>query len=118
MGNAVVRGPALAGHPPRRPGAGSFPPGVLPAGRRPGLRDVLDQAPWSRGAGLQLRAYGPNRVRPARGLGGLAPGLAAARAGHPDPRRASGLAAPVGMARRSSHLAVATSRSRLLRRSW
>ena len=36
----------------------------------------------------------------------------------PDPGRGSGVAAPVGVARRSSYLAVATARSRVLRRSW
>ena len=78
---------------------------------------VLDQAPWCRGAGLQLRAHGPHRVRQAGGLGGLAGGLAPARAHDPDTGRGSGVAAPVGVARRSSHLAMATARSRVLGRS-
>ena len=42
---------------------------LLPLPRRPRLRDVLDPAPWRRGAGQQLRAHGPHRVRPPGGLG-------------------------------------------------
>ena len=51
--------------------------GVLPAPRRPGVRDLLDQRPRHRGHGPQLRPVGPDRVRPAGGLGGLARRLAA-----------------------------------------
>ena len=99
------------------PRARSIPPGVLPARWRPGLRDVLDQTSWCRGAGLQLRAHGPHRVRQAGELGGLTCGLAAARTRDPDPGRGSGVAAPVGVAGRSTHLAMATARSRVLGRS-
>ncbi len=49
---------------------------VLPARRRPRLRDVLDDPPRRRGDGLQLRADGPHGVRAARAMGGLARRLA------------------------------------------
>jgi hypothetical protein len=42
---------------------------VLPAGRRPRLRDLLDDPPRRRGDGPQLRAHGPHRVRDARSPG-------------------------------------------------
>ena len=60
------------------------PPRVLPAGRRPRLRDLLDDPPRRRGDGLQLRAHGPHRVRAPGAVGGLAARLAAAVLQHPD----------------------------------
>ena len=52
-------------------------PGELPAPRRPGVRDLLDQRPRRRGDGPDLRAAGPDRLRPPGDLGGLARRLAA-----------------------------------------
>ncbi len=78
LGHAVVLGPGLPRRAPGRAPDRPVPPGVLPAGRRPGLRDLLDQAPRRRGDGLQLRAHGPHRVRTPGVVGGLAPRLAAA----------------------------------------
>ena len=52
----------------------SVPPRLLPARRRPGLRDLLDETARSGGDGLQLRADGPDRVRTPGIVGGLAAG--------------------------------------------
>ena len=70
-----------------------------------------------RGAGLQLRAHGPHRVRQAGGLGGLTCGLAAARTRNPDLGRGPRVAALQGVAGRSPNLTMATARSRVLGRS-
>ena len=51
-------------------------PRVLPAGRRPRLRDLLDDPARRRGDGLQLRADGPHRLRTPGAVGGLARWLA------------------------------------------
>ena len=59
---------------PHRPDA----PRVLHAGRRPRLRDLLDDPPRRRGNGQQLRAHGPHRVRTPGAVGGLARRLATA----------------------------------------
>ena len=60
------------------PGARSaVPPGVLPAGRRPRLRDLLDHGAASRRWTTATRC-GPHRVRPPGDLGGLARRLAPA----------------------------------------
>ena len=59
-------------------------PGVLPTGRRPRLRDLLDDPPRRRGHGLQLRAHGPHRLRTPGAVGGLAPRLAATVLQHAD----------------------------------
>ena len=56
-------------------------------GRRPRLRDLLDEAPWRRGDGLQLRAHGPHRARAPGVVGGLAPRLAATVLQHANWRR-------------------------------
>ena len=118
LGHAVVLGPILTGHAPHKSRTRPFPPGVLSAQWQPGIRDLLDHAPWCRGAGLQLRAYGPDRVRQAGGLGGFARGLAPTRPCDPDPGRGSRMDATVGVARWSSNLAMASAQSRLLGRSW
>ena len=55
---------------------GRIAPRVLPPGRRPRLRDLLDDQPRRRGHGLQLRAHGPHRVRTPGAVGGLARRLA------------------------------------------
>ena len=47
-------------------------PGVLPAAGRPRVRDLLDQRPRGRGDGQQLRPLGPDRLRAATDVGGLA----------------------------------------------
>ena len=47
-------------------------------GRRPRLRDLLDDPPRRRDHGQQLRAHGPHRVRAPGVVGGLAARLAAA----------------------------------------
>ena len=63
LGHAVVLSLALLrrapGRPPRRLDAHR----VLPTGRRPRLRNLLDDPPWRRGHGLQLCADGSHRVR-------------------------------------------------------
>ena len=63
---------------PRRAPYRHDAPRVLPTGRRPRLRDLLDDPPRRRGNGLQLRADGPHRVRTPGAVGGLAPRLATA----------------------------------------
>src|SRR6185437_15310478 len=52
--------------------------GLLPARRRPGFRDVLDNLARLRTDGAELRAAGPDRVRPPGVLGGLTGRLAEA----------------------------------------
>ena len=47
-------------------------PRLLSPGRRPGLRDLLDHRPRQRGDGAVVRAAGPDGLRPAGALGGLA----------------------------------------------
>ena len=64
-------------HAPGRARDRPVPPGLLPAGRRPCLRDLLDDPPRRRGDGQQLRADGPDRVRAPGAVGGLARRLAA-----------------------------------------
>ena len=74
-------------------------PRLLPAGRRPGLRDLLDHRPRGRGDGQQLRADGPHRLRPPGGLGGLARRLAAAAGGRrPQQSASTGGPSPSGPA--------------------
>ena len=63
LGHALVLRPALPRRAPGRPRNRLVPPGVLPAGRRPRLRDLLDEPSRRGGHGLQLRAHGPHRVR-------------------------------------------------------
>jgi hypothetical protein len=67
---------------------------VLPTGRRPRLRNLLDDHPRRRGNGLQLRARGPHRVRTPGNMEGLAPRLATTVASRPEQQG------------RSDHLAV------------
>ena len=74
--HAVVLGGALARRAPRRTPDRHDAPRLLPPGRRPRLRDLLDDLPRRRGDGLQLRADGPHRLRAPGAVGGLAPRLA------------------------------------------
>ena len=60
--------------PPKR--KGMMQPGVLPAGRRAHIRDLLDDHPRGRGYGLQPGADGPHRVRASGAVGGFARRLA------------------------------------------
>ena len=69
---------------PHRAADRPVPPRVLPAGRRPRLRDLLDDTPRRRGDGLQLCPHGPHRVRAPGVVGGLAPRLAATMLQHAD----------------------------------
>ena len=93
---------ASARHAPGRARDRPVPPGVLPAGRRPRLRDLLDDPARRRGHGLQLRTHGPHRVRASGAMGELALRLAArARRPHAD--------------QRTPHRPVAAHRSRALR---
>ena len=80
---------SAAGRAPERP----VPPRVLPARRRPCLRDLLDHAPRRRSDRQQLRAHGPHGVRTPGAVGGLAPGLAPAVLHHAHRRRRSRVAA-------------------------
>ena len=77
LGRAVVLGAALPRLPPRRAPDRPVPPGLLPAGRQPGLRDLLDEGPGCRGVGQHLRAAGPDGVRPPGTVGGVPGRLAA-----------------------------------------
>ena len=72
LGHAVVLGAGFARHLARRAPERPDAPRVLPAGRRPRLRDLLDELPRRGGDGLQLRAHGPHGVRASGGVGGLA----------------------------------------------
>ena len=90
------------------------PPGVLPARRRPGLRNLLDGTPRRRGDGLQLRAHGPDRIRTPGIVGGLAPRLAATVHHHAHRRRRARLATRASVARRTPHRPVAATGSRAL----
>ena len=109
---AVVLGPGLAGRAAHRAPGRLVPPRLLPAGRGPRVRDLLDDPAGRGSAGLQLRADGPHRVRPAGGVGGLAPRLAPAVHDHPDRRRCARLAAGVGVAGRAPAGPVAPARRR------
>ena len=71
-----TRRTASARHAARRAPGRHDAPRLLPARRRPRLRDLLDDPPRRRGDGLQLRAHGPHRVRTPGGVGGLARRLA------------------------------------------
>ena len=84
LGHAVVLSPGLPRHAPRRAPDRLVPPRVLPTGRRPRLRNLLDNPPRRRGDGLQLRAHGPHRVRTPGDVGGLAPRLATTVHHHAD----------------------------------
>src|ERR1035438_1215184 len=77
LGHAVVLSTRLPRRAPVRAPDRLVPPGVLRTGRRPRLRDLLDDPPRRRGNGLQLRAHGPHRARTPGAVGGLAPRLAA-----------------------------------------
>ena len=103
LGHALVLRAGLPRHAPGRAPDRPVPPGVLPAGRRPRLRDLLDQTPRRRGHGLQLRAHGPDRVRAPGAVGGLTPRLAAGVHQHADRRRPARLAARARVAGRTPH---------------
>jgi hypothetical protein len=72
-------GHRVARHPADRATDRQVSPGLLPARRRSGVRDVLDQRPWRRGDGLQLCADGPHGLRATGSVGELACQLAATR---------------------------------------
>ena len=115
-GSAVVLRPALAGHAPRRPGARSVPSGLLSAGWRPDLRDVLDERRGAE-AGDYSYALMHLTVFGARSVGRLAGGLAAPLGTRL--RRWPGLPTGprCGRAGRSSHRGSGPPRSRVLGRS-
>ncbi len=73
LGHAVVLSTRLPRRAPRRAPNRLVPPRVLSTGRRPRLRNLMDDPPRRRGNGLQLRAHGPHRVRAPGVVGGLAP---------------------------------------------
>ena len=85
---------------------GHVPPRVLPTGRRPRLRNLLDDPPRRRGDGLQLRPHGPHRLRTPGAVGGLAARLATAVLHHAHRRRRARLAASVAVAGRTPHRPV------------
>ena len=89
LGHAVVLRRRLRGRAARR--ALVRHAGVLPARRRPGIRDVLEQRPGRRGVGAQLRAAGHHRLRPAGDSGRTRP-----RAGPCGSARTAINSAPTG----------------------
>lgn len=113
----VVLVGAVAGSPAGRAEGRPVSSCLLPAPRRPGVRDVLDRQPRCGGPGLHLRAHGPNGVRPSGALGGL-PGRVAP---HPDAHAytfgCSRLDPDWGVAERASGGAVVTYPGRTIRRS-
>ncbi len=60
LGHALVLRARIPRRAPGRAPDRLVPPRVLPAGRRPRLRNLLDETPRRRGNGLQLRAHGPH----------------------------------------------------------
>jgi hypothetical protein len=102
LGHALVLSPRLPRRAPRRAPDRPVPPRVLPAGRRPRVRDLLDEAPRRRGHGLQLRAHGPHRLWTPGELGGLAPRLGPSSA----PTCAPLAARPTGPRCRSGQVAA------------
>ncbi len=76
LGHAVVLSAGVTGHIARRAPGRRDAHRVLPAGRRPRLRDLLDELPRCRGDGLQLRPHGPHGVWPPGGVGRLTGRLA------------------------------------------
>src|ERR1035441_2041674 len=115
LGPAVVLSPGLPRHAPGRAPDRHDAYRVLPARRRPRLRNVLDDRPRRRGSGLQLRAHGPHRLRAPGAVGGLAPRLAAAMLHHAHSRRPARLAARASVASRTPHRPMAAPGSRTLR---
>jgi Bacterial protein of unknown function (DUF899) len=106
LGHAVVLGTRLRRRAPRRAPHRLDAPRVLPTGRRPRLRNLLDDHPRRRGNGLQLRTHGPHRVRTPGNVGGLAPRLATAVASRPEQQSDE----------RTPHRPVVATRSWTLRR--
>src|SRR5204862_6681124 len=102
----------------RRAPARPVPPDLLPAGRRAAVRNLLDDAPWRGGDGLQLRADGSHRPRPAGAVGGLAGRVATTGPRDANARGTPRMEAVAGMARRTTDTAVATPRRRAPRRPW
>ena len=111
LGHAVVLSTGLPRRAPRRAPNRLVPPRVLRTGRRPRLRNLLDDPPRRRGHGLQLRAHGPHRVRTPGAVGGLAPRLATTVLQHADRRRPARLATSVSVAGRTPHRPVVATRS-------
>ena len=99
---------------PDRPPDRPVPPRVLPARRRPRLRDLLDETPRRRGDGLQLRTHGPHRLRTPGIVGGLTSRLAATVHHHAHRRRPARLATSASLAGWTPHRPVAATGSRTL----
>src|SRR5262249_22875873 len=121
LGPAVVLRPGFRRHAAGRAAGRPVPPGVLPARRRPGLRNLLDDPPRRGGNGLQLRADGPHRVRAPGTVGGLAPRLAttvATRRGrrYPGVRGSGQCPRAALLGRITPHRPVVPARSRAFRR--
>ena len=84
LGHAVVLSTRIRRPAPRWAPNRLVSPRVLPARRRPRVRNLLDETPRRGGNGLQLLANGPHRLRTSGALGGLAPRLATAVHHHAD----------------------------------